>query len=187
MASIAAAAGSTAAGSTTIASAPTGTGLPAAPFSSRPGPVRAEWIDHNGHLNLAYYIVLMDAATDALWGAIGLGAAYQASFGCGTFAVETHTMYVAELRQGDDTSASSLVLGVDAKRLHVAHELARAADDAVSARQELLYLNVDLATRRVVPWPAETLAGLQAAHAAHAHLRPAWAGRRCAMPAPLPG
>ena len=127
----------------------------------------------------------MDMATDALWGAIGLGEDYAAS-GCGTFAVETHTMYVAELRQGDNTQASSLVLDVDAKRLHVAHELTRAADGAVSARQELLYLNVDLTTRRVVPWQAETLAELQAARTAHAHLRPTWVGRRCAMPAPPP-
>ena len=163
-----------------------GTGL-AAPFRSRPGLVRPEWIDHNGHLNLAYYVVLMDVATDALWDVIGLGSAYQAATGCGTFAVETHTMYVAELREGDDTRASSVILDADAKRLHVAHELAKTSDGAVSARQELVYLNVDLTSRRTVPWRAETLARLQAAREAHAQVRPGWVGRRCVMPAPRPG
>ena len=172
----------TAAGSTTTADVAGEAGLLAAPFSSRPGPVRPEWIDHNGHLNLAYYVVLVDAATDVLWNAIGLGATYLAATGCGTFAVETHTLYVAELHKGDETEARSIVLDVDAKRLHVAHELLRAGDGAVSARQELIYLNVNLTTRRVVPWRVETLASLQAARQAHAHLRPDWIGRPCAMP-----
>ncbi len=162
-------------------------GLPA-PFPSRPGVVRPEWIDHNGHLNLAYYIVLFDEATDALWQAIGLGEAYRHRTGCGTFAVETHTLYLGELLEGDATTAESLVIAVDAKRLHVAHELRRVRDGGIAARQELMYLTVDLATRRSVPWPAETRASLGAALAAHrAVALPDWVGRRIAMPGPKPG
>lgn len=163
-------------------------GLPslAAPFASRPGRVRPEWIDHNGHLNLAYYVVLFDEATDKLWDAIGLGSAYRARTGFGTFAVETHTLYLGELTEGDDTTATSLVIGVDAKRVHVAHELRRLPGDTISARQELVYLTVDLATRRSVPWPLDTLASLEAAHAVHAGLCPDWVGRRCAIPPPKP-
>ena len=155
-----------------------------APFPSHPGRVRPDWIDHNGHLNLAYYIVLLDEATDQLWNAVGLGHAYRERTGCGTFAVETHTLYVGELREGDDTVAASVVLDVDPKRLHIAHELRRASDGAISARQELMYLTVNLSTRRSVPWPADTLASLRAAHRAHAAIRPDWVGRRCAMPPP---
>ncbi len=174
-----------AAGSTTIPEAD-GTGL-AAPFLARPGAVRPEWIDHNGHLNLAYYIVLFDLATDALWPAIGLGSAYRGRTGLGTFAVETHTLYLGELVDGDETTSVSVVLGVDGKRLHVAHELRRARDGAVAARQELMYLTVDLVTRRSVPWPADTLAGLTAAAAAHAGVRPDWVGRRVSTPGLRPG
>ena len=160
----------------------------AAPFPSKPSRVRPEWIDHNGHLNLAYYVVLFDEATDALWQAIGLGEAYRRDTGYGTFAVEAHTLYVAELVEGDETEAVSFVLGIDAKRLHVAHELRRARDGAVAARQELMYLTVDLSARRSVAWPEPTLAGLRAAVAAHAGLpRPDWIGRRVAMPSPRPG
>jgi acyl-CoA thioester hydrolase len=149
--------------------------------------VRPEWIDHNGHLNLAYYIVLFDEATDALWRAIGLGEEYRARTGCGTFAVETHTLYMNELVLGDHTTGHSHVVAVDAKRLHVAHELIRDRDGAIAARQELMYLTVDLGSRRSVPWPPETLQSLQAAAAAHATIRPPdWIGRRVAMPAPRP-
>ena len=168
--------------STTTPDRLAGPELPA-PFVSRPGLVRPEWIDHNGHLNLAYYIVLFDEATDALWTAIGLGSVYRDATGYGTFAVETHTLYKAELLDGDATTAHSLVLGVDAKRLHIAHELVRDRDGAVAARQELLYLTVDLTLRRSVPWPVATRAGLEAALVAHAPLgRPDWVGRRIGLP-----
>ena len=155
----------------------------AAPFPSRPGRVRPEWIDATGHLTLAYYVVLLDVATDLLWEPLGLGDPYRAT-GLGTFAVETHTLYLGELTEGDDTEASSLVLDVDAKRLHIAHELRRLPSGTVSARQELMFLTVDLSTRRSVPWPADTLAALLSARDTHAGLRPDWVGRRCAMPAP---
>lgn len=150
---------------------------------SRPGRVRPEWIDHNGHLNLAYYIVLFDEATDALWNAIGLGERYREATGCGTFAVETHTFYNAELLDGDATTAHSLVLGVDRKRLHIAHELRRDRDGVVAARQELMYLTVNLATRRSVPWPEAARTSLDAAAASHAGVpRPDWIGHRIALP-----
>ncbi len=153
-----------------------------APFLSHPSPVRPEWIDHNGHLNLAYYIVLFDEATDALWQAVGVGEAYRARTGCATFAVETHTLYQSELLLGDETCAHSIVLAAGSKRLHIAHELRRTHDDAVAARQELLFLNVDLTTRRSAPWPAETLRSLREACRVQAGIpRPDWVGRQIAM------
>ena len=127
--------------------------------------------------------MLFDEATDALWTAIGLGHSYRLATGFGTFAVETHTLYKAELLLGDATTAQSVVLGVDAKRLHVAHELHRERDGVVAAQQELMYLTVDLVTRRSVSWPAATRATLDAAAVAHAAIpRPAWVGRRIGLP-----
>ncbi len=146
-------------------------------LESGPFAVRPEWIDSNGHLNLAYYILLFDEGTDALWRSLGLGDAFRAT-GFGTFAVETHTLYKAELLEGELVTIGSAVIGSDGKRLHVTHEMRRVRDGAVSAQQELLYLCVDLGTRKVAAWPrgmAETLAGRVGA-------APEWAGRRVAMP-----
>ena len=178
-------AGSTAAASMVAGSTTLCDPLPA-PFRSTPSVVRPEWIDYNGHLNLAYYIVLFDEATDALWHAIGLGKPYRAS-GYTTFAVESHTLYLSELLEGDATTAESLVLGVDAKRLHTAHELRRVRDGVVAARQELMYLTVSLETRRSVPWPAPNLVRLRAAAEAHSAVPcPDWVGRTIRMPARQP-
>ncbi len=146
-------------------------------FESGPFTVRSEWIDSNGHLNLAYYILRFDEATDALWRSLGLGDAFRAT-GFGTFAVETHTLYRAELMEGEAVSVGSVVLGADGKRLHVAHEMRRVRDGAVSAQQELLYLCVNLQTRRAAAWPGD-MAGTLADRVGTA---PEWVGRRVVMP-----
>jgi len=147
-------------------------------------PVRPEWIDYNGHLNLAYYLVLFDTATDQLWDLVGLGEPFRA-VGRTTFAAESHILYRAELVAGDEVVVEAQILALDAKRLHVAHEMRRATDNQVAAQQELMFLCVDLGTRRVSEWPADVALRLERAAAAHAGLpRPGWVGRRVAMPSP---
>lgn len=149
------------------------------PFSAT---VRPEWIDENGHMNLAYYLVVFDGATDLLWEAIGLGEPYRRRTRHGTFAVESHILYRAELLLGDQVLVASHLLGADDKRLHVAHEMCR-PDGAVVAQQEIMLLHVDLSTRRVVPFLPDCAASIAAAARAHAgRPRPAWVGRSLAMP-----
>jgi acyl-CoA thioester hydrolase len=155
----------------------------AAPFDSYRSEVLPEWIDANGHLNLAYYVVLFDYATDALFDAIGIGLRYKEATNHGTFAVETHNLYERELLAGERVRVTTQILGSDDKRLHFAHEMFSLSSGQRSATQELMYLHIDLAARRVVPWTAAAREHLAAAAAAHSGLpRPDWAGRRIAMP-----
>lgn len=152
------------------------------PFARYTGEVLPAWIDSNDHMNLAYYVVLFDHGTDAIYNALGIGTDYKQRYRAGTFAVETHTLYRAELLVGARVSVESVVAGVDAKRLHLAHTML-GPDGNPAAMQEILFLHVDLESRRVAPWPAEILANLLAARDAHARLpRPDWLGRRIAMP-----
>ena len=48
----------------------------AAPFVSSVMKIEPQWIDYNGHLNVAYYNVLFDRAVDEVYELIGLGPAY---------------------------------------------------------------------------------------------------------------
>ena len=41
--------------------------LPPAPFLSSVMQIEPQWIDYNGHLNMAYYNVMMDRAIDQMW------------------------------------------------------------------------------------------------------------------------
>jgi acyl-CoA thioester hydrolase len=154
-----------------------------APFERYRGEVLPEWIDANGHLNLAYYVVLFDYATDALFDAVGIGVRYKEATKHGTFAVETHNLYERELLVGERVRVVTQILGSDSKRLHFAHEMFSLPSGQRAATQELMYLHIDLTARRVVPLPADARERVLAAAAAHSQLpRPDWAGRRIAMP-----
>ena len=154
-----------------------------APFERYEGEVLREWIDANDHMNLAYYTVLFDRATDLLFDMIGLGDDYRNATGNGTFVAETHNLYERELLLGARVWVATQILGSDNKRLHLAHEMFALADGVRTATQELMFLHVDLRARRVAPFPPELCRRVAAATAAHGGLpRPDWAGRRVAMP-----
>jgi acyl-CoA thioester hydrolase len=154
-----------------------------APLASGSGVVLPEWIDENDHMNLAYYVMLFDVASVEVFRAIGMGTDYQLRTGSGQFAVESHIQYQNELRLGDEIRMGTWVLGGDAKRIHLAHEMHRADDGSPVATQELLFLNVSLSTRRVTPWPEAVRIAIAATASGHATgPQPTWAGRRIAMP-----
>jgi len=147
------------------------------------GEVLPEWIDANGHMNLAYYVVLFDQATDLLYDTLGVGQAYRDATGFSTFTAETHTLYERELLVGEKVRVKPYLLGADEKRLHYFHEMFHARGGHRVATQELLALHIDLGIRRVAPFPADVRARLQAAvrERGDAPL-PSGVGRRIAMP-----
>jgi len=112
-------------------------------------------------MNLAYYLVVFDLATDALWPSLNLGDGFRAC-GLGTFAVESWQGYRREVVLDAPLAVDSAVIGFDAKRLLLRHRLHHAGEGWLSAENEVLFLCVDLATRRVAPWPAAVLARFEA-------------------------
>jgi len=154
-----------------------------APYERFEGEVLPEWIDYNGHMNLAYYTVLFDYATDLLFDELGLGLDYRRATRQGTFVAETHNRFERELLVGARVRVATQIVATDAKRLHLAHEMFAIEDGRRAATQELMFLHVDLAARRVSPFPEDLRRRVAAAAAAHASLpRPDWIGRRIAMP-----
>ena len=147
------------------------------------GLVLPEWIDANGHLNLAYYVVLFDQATDLLYDALGIGQAYREATGNSTFTAETHTLYEREVRVGERVRVVPYLLGADTKRLHYFHEMFHAEHGHRVAAQELIALHIDMSVRRVAPFPADLLKKISAAVRACGDRRaPEGTGRRIAMP-----
>ncbi len=145
--------------------------------------VRPEWIDSNGHMNLAYYVVVFDLATDALYTALNIGDGYRAETGYSCFTAETHTLYEREVHLGDRLRVRSWLLGADAKRVHYFHEMFHTDSGERSAVQELMALHIDMGIRRVAPFPPGPYAALQQAVAEYAPATlPKGAGRRIALP-----
>jgi acyl-CoA thioester hydrolase len=152
------------------------------PFAAHTETVRPEWIDYNGHMNVAYYVLVFDHATDALFEALGLGVDYRAATDGTLFALESHILYEHEVRLDDRLRIESRILGVDGKRLHFGHEMFHAVEGWRAATIELMTVHVDFATRRTCPFPSDRRAAIDAAALAHARLPPAdWVGRRVAL------
>jgi acyl-CoA thioester hydrolase len=114
-------------------------------------------------MNLAYYLVAFDLATDALWPSLGLGPDFR-DRGLGTFAAESWQAYNREVTEGAPLAFDSMVLDYDAKRLLCRHTMFHATEGWQAAENEVLYLCVDLTARRVGAWPEDVLARF-AAHA----------------------
>jgi acyl-CoA thioester hydrolase len=145
--------------------------------------VRPEWIDSNGHMNLAYYVVVFDLATDALYAALDIGDAYREATGHSCFTAETHTLYEREVHLGERLNVQSWLLGADAKRLHYFHEMFHTDSGERCAAQELMALHIDMRVRRVAPYPPERYDALQRAVRDYAPAAlPTGAGRRIALP-----
>ena len=127
-----------------------------APISCWQEQVRPEWLDYNGHMNVAYFVLIFDHGTDAFYPLIGLGKPYRERTGKSTFAVETHITYSRELSVGEEVRVTTQLLGFDAKRIHYFHTMWHAAKGHQMATLEQLALHVDLTSRKVEPMPRQS-------------------------------
>jgi acyl-CoA thioester hydrolase len=146
--------------------------------------IEPQWIDYNGHLNMAYYNVLFDRAVDELYELLGLGPDYLKARAHSTMVVEAHIRYLREVKQSDPLRVSVQLLGYDAKRIHIFEQLLHATENWVSATSENMTLHVDMTAKKVTPFPDSVLRALERMKAAHAGLPvPEGAGRSIKMPA----
>jgi acyl-CoA thioester hydrolase len=152
------------------------------PFDRYRTKILPEWIDYNGHMNVAYYVLVFDHATDAFWDYLGIGEAYLKRTNNSTFSVESHVTYQGEVKLGDEVRVTSQLLAVDAKRLHFLHRMYHAERNYLAATLECVSLHVSLDQRRSAPFPADRQAFLERVVAAHRSLgMPEEAGRRVSM------
>ncbi len=127
-------------------------------------PVQADWVDYNGHLRDAYYLLIFSYATDALMERIGLDADSRGQSGTSLFTLEAHINYLHEVKLGTEVWVQTQIIGFDRKRLHLYHSLHRAGFGEALAASEQMLLHVDLAGPKSAPFSAlsvERLQGLQ--------------------------
>jgi acyl-CoA thioester hydrolase len=147
--------------------------------------VRPEWIDHNRHMNMGYYLVVFDYATDEFFRWVGLDETHRRERQVTTFCLETHVTYHREVRAGDPLRFTTLLLAHDAKRIHYFHQMYHAAEGFLAATNELMSLHVSESTRRSAPMASEILERLGRIQAAHDALpRPSQVGRAIGLAQP---
>jgi len=159
---------------------PPGGGIPA-PLRLHDTVVAAEWTDYNGHLSEWAYLLVFGDGSDAFFRFFGVDEAYRAA-GRSLFTAETHLRHLREARTGDRLRLTLQVLGMDAKRLHIAHEMFGDGDQLLATGEQML-LHVDARAGRVAPFPAEIGGRLAQIRDAHAGLPvPPYVGHVMAIP-----
>ena len=148
------------------------------PLCLHRGVIKPEWIDYNGHMNVAYYVLVFDQGTDAFLDYLGMDAAYRQGSGNSTYVLESHITYERELKEGEAYRVTTQLLDSDAKRLHYFEQLFRESDDTLAATTEIMLMHMDMSTVRSAPMPDEVRENVAAVMAAHGDMpRPPQAGR----------
>lgn len=124
-----------------------------APVRITGGTVLPAWIDYNGHMNVAYYTLALDAAIDEfLEHTLGVGVTFTEAAGQGPYALQAAYHYLGELLEGEAFDVTVRMHDHDAKRMHLFVEMF-AASGAPAATLEGLLMNVDHKTRRGAAYP----------------------------------
>ena len=64
------------------------------PFQASRQVILPDWIDYNGHMNVAYYVLVFDHATDDFFDFMGMTAEYRAAGNVSAFTAEMHVNYI---------------------------------------------------------------------------------------------
>ncbi len=128
------------------------------------------YLDDMGHMNVMWYIHLFSRAAGEFFRLFGLHEDYLTSHQAGTFALEMHVRYMAEVRLGQRVLIRSRALGRSAKRFHVMHFMIHADSGVLAATEEVVGTHVDLRTRRTSPMPPEIATALDRLLAEHHRL-----------------
>lgn len=140
--------------------------------------VLPEWVDFNGHMNVAYYLMAFDHCVDELYNGLEVGPAQLDETGCSVFTLEAHINYVREVVEGDPLRICGRLIDYDEKRLHTYFEMFHATGDHLVAAMEQIGMHVDLQARKPVPFSEGRMGVLEELMAAHRALPPAeYAGR----------
>jgi acyl-CoA thioester hydrolase len=153
-----------------------------APLDRHRGRVLPEWIDYNGHMNVAFYLYAFDQATETFSREMGCDAAYVRGKRGMVFTLETHLTYDRELKLGDPFRIATQILDWDAKRVHFFHSMYHADAGFLASTNDQIMLNVGFESRRSEAWPDDIRARLEAMATVHGKLPwPEKAGRRVTL------
>ncbi len=108
-----------------------------------------DWTDYNGHMNLAFYILVFDKGAENILSKFKMGEQSAKTTKKSTMAVETHTTYKNEVKEGEEVEIYLSFLDHDKKRIHYKLEMYEKSKNILSATTEVLSLYIDLNYRKV--------------------------------------
>ena len=141
--------------------------------------IREEWLDHNGHMNVAAYLIAFDSAVRTLCTGLGIGPDQIPLTGKTIFVGQANIVYRQELVRGSRIRITARVLAVSEGRAHACLSMFDEDDDVLAAFNEQLFVCADMSTRRPCPFPPVPRERFRATQAAQLRFAvPKYVGRR---------
>lgn len=144
------------------------------PYNNFSTTVKPEWIDNNGHMNVAYYHLVFDLAATPFFDWLGFTDENRKAHNISTFALETHLNYLSEVKVDASVRVESRVLDVNKKRFHFFQEMYKTDTGQISATHESLGTIVDMKKRKTTEMPQHILEHVLSVKAAHSKLDLPW-------------
>jgi acyl-CoA thioester hydrolase len=141
-----------------------------APFVSTNLKVLPEWIDANGHMNVAFYLRAFDLGFDQVYNVLALGEEMVSTASTSTFAAEMHLTFQGEVFEGDPLRVTTQLIDMDNKRFHWFQAMYHGEKGYLAGTCEWMILFIDMTQRRVGTIPPDVRVRLEAVQAAHAGL-----------------
>ena len=117
-----------------------------------------EWTDYNGHMNVAYYVLIFDQhGSEVLLTKFKMGELSAKTTKKSTMVVESHITYNQELKEGDEVDVNLIFCDYDKKRIQYKLEMIHAEKKYLAATLEALSLYVDLENRKVAEFEEEKI------------------------------
>ena len=115
-----------------------------------------DWTDYNGHMNVAYYVLIFDLfGAEILMDRFRMGEESAKTSKKSTMVVESHITYNEEVKEGDEVDVNLLYFDHDKKRLQYKLEMIHKEKKYVASTIETLSLYVDLSLRKVAEFEEE--------------------------------
>ena len=128
------------------------------PYRTKNQVVLSDWIDYNGHMNVAYYTLAFDKALDFFFeDVLSIGPSFVEKYKEGPFALKASYNYFSELLEGENFFVDISILEFDPKRVHVFGEMRKDRSLELAAVFETVLMNMDLSARKVKPYPDRVL------------------------------
>ena len=117
-----------------------------------------DWTDYNGHMNVAYYVLIFDLfGAEVLMDKFNMGEESAKKMKKSTMVVESHITYNQEVKEGDEVDVNLLYFDHDKKRLQYKLEMIHKEKKFLASTIEILSLYVDLDQRKVSEFENEKI------------------------------
>ena len=121
-----------------------------------------DWTDYNGHMNVAYYVLIFDIyGAEKLMSDFKMGEHSAKTTNKSTMVVESHITYNQEVKEGEEVDVNLTYFDHDKKRLQYKLEMIHKSKKYVASTIEVLALYVDLQQRKVSEFEKEKIKLMQ--------------------------